>query len=279
MARNRTVYRLTSEGRALWARRKTLPLPADYRRILGMVDYSGHPEVIRSYLARYPARVVDQWLSEFEALRLIESISGTDVSLAEISRKAELPPLEDEDLRSSEGEVSFADISLSRLGVYVAYDRIAHRPPSRKMPKDTVALVVEDDPDQLALAVLRLTTAGYAVQTADCVKTLLRMLQESTPDAMFLDIGLPDGDGFDVLATLRQHPAYTHLPIILLTVRSEPEDVARGLALGADGYITKPYGRNTLDYALRYVMKQPVQEPAEPAAVAPPARKAGAAPG
>jgi CheY-like chemotaxis protein len=255
VGQKKKFFRLTSEGRSLWARRKALPLPLDYRRILGLVDFSGHPEVIRSRLARYPGRVVDEWLTEFEALRLIESISATEANLSEISRKTE-PPIEFEDRPNSEQELTYADSSLSRLGVYVAYDRIANRPASEKQPKDTLALIVEDDPDQLALAVLRLTDAGYPVQTADGVQALFRALQQGTPDALFLDVGLPDGNGFEVLATLRQHPAFTLLPIIMLTAKSERADVARGLALGADGYITKPYGRNTLDYMLRYVMKQ-----------------------
>jgi CheY-like chemotaxis protein len=257
----RRFFRLTAEGRSLWSRRDSLPLPADYQRVLGMVEFAGYPEVIRSHLARYPGTVVDEWLTEFEALRLIESISAADVSLDEISRKAEPPPAEAGDLRHSELEVSFVDVSLSRLGVYVAFDRIANRPASRKSPKSTVALVVEDDPDQLALAVLRLTAAGYAVRTADRVKALYAELERDMPDAIFLDIGLPDGDGFVVLSTLRAHPSYTHLPVIMLTAKTEPEDVARGLALGADGYITKPYGKNTLEYALRYVMKQAMPDP------------------
>ena len=82
------------------------------------------------------------------------------------------------------------------------------------------------------------------------------MMLKGLPDAIFLDIELPDGNGFDVLATLRLHPSYTHLPIIMVTAKAESENVARGLVLGADGYITKPYGKNTLDYVLRYVMKQ-----------------------
>lgn len=261
MGKERKYYRLTSEGRSLWSRRESLPLPPDYRRVLGMVEFAGYPEVIRSYLARFPGGVVDEWLTEFEALRLIESISAEDVGLEEIARKVEPPPMELDDPRASESEVSFADISLSRLGVYVSYDRIVNRPANRKDPKFTVALVVEDDPDQLALAVLRLTQAEYAVRTADSAKAMFEALRRETPDAVFLDIGLPDGDGFEILSRLRMHPAYTHLPIIMLTARTEPEDVAKGLALGADGYITKPYGRNTLEYALRYVMKQPMPEP------------------
>lgn len=251
-------FRLTSKGRSVWTRPENSLLPLDYRRVLGLVDFAGHPGVIRSYLARYPGRVVDEWLTELEALRLIESISATAASLSEISRKTAAPSVEVEDRQKFEQEVSFADISLSRLGVYVACERIANRPANRKQPADTLALIVEDDPDQLALAVLRLTAAGYPVQTADCVQALFRALQQGAPDAIFLDIGLPDGDGFEVLATLRQHPSFTLLPIIMLTAKGEAEDVAKGLGLGADGYVTKPYGENTLDYVLRYVMQQEI---------------------
>ena len=258
LSQEKKFYRLTSEGRSLWSRREQMKLPIDYRRILGLVDFTGHPEVIRSYLARYPIQVVDEWLSEFEALRLIEAISVTQESLTELVRKTEPPPILLEDYEHFEPELSFADISLTRLGIYVAYERIANRVPTKKSVAETVALLVEDDPDQLALAVLRLTVAGYPVRTADSVKALFQSLETALPDAIFLDIELPDGNGFDVLATLRQHPKYTHLPIIMLTSKTDPEDVARGLSLGCDGYITKPYGQNTLDYVLRYVMKQEV---------------------
>ncbi|TMH42682.1 MAG: hypothetical protein E6H54_13595, partial [Betaproteobacteria bacterium] len=59
-------------------------------------------------------------------------------------------------------ETSFADTSLARLGAYVNYERIRKRAPSAKTVAETIALVVEDDPDQLALAVLRLNSGGYA---------------------------------------------------------------------------------------------------------------------
>jgi CheY-like chemotaxis protein len=239
---NKKFYCLTAEGESLWSRRESMRLPLDYRRILGLVDYDGHREVIGAQLAQYPAATVDQWLEEFETLRLIESAPVPDEkTLPELALLKRPPPLELEDRERFEPEASFAA-----------------RPPIRKSPRQTVALVVEDDPDQLALALLRLTAAGYPVRTASGVQELFRSVEENLPDAIFLDVMLGDGDGFDALATLRRHPKCAHLPIIMVTSKSEPEDVAKGLALGCDGYITKPYAANTLEYVLRSVMKQEI---------------------
>src|SRR5688572_20875356 len=204
MAEPRKFYRLTSAGRSLWATRNTMPLPPEYSRILGLVDYAGHVEVISSQLAKYRREAVHEWLSEFEAAGLIESISATQVSLDKLARKTTALPLPPEDLPgSSQQETAFADISLSRLGVYIGHDRMAGRPASTKSAGQTLALVVEDDPDQRALAARRLKTAGYLVKSVDCVEALYRALERLAPDAIFLDVNLPDGDGFSVLATLR----------------------------------------------------------------------------
>jgi len=251
------LYRLTSEGRALWSRRNELALPEDYRRVLELVDSVGHRDVIRSRLMQYPGEVVERWLSEFEAKNLIRAITARPPKLSQIARKSKLSPVEEADRLRLAEEADFADISLTRLGVYIANDRVRHRPPSRKAPRETIALVVDDDPDQLALAVLRLTNAGYRVHAAEGVKALLASLKKQTPDAIFLDVMLKDGDGFEALAALRSHPAYALMPIVMVTAKVEAEDVTKGLALGADAYVTKPYGRNTLDYVLRYVLNQP----------------------
>jgi CheY-like chemotaxis protein len=261
MAEPRKFYRLTSAGRSLWATRKTMPLPPEYRRILGLVDNAGHVEVISSQVGKYRREVVSDWLSEFEAAGLIESISGTEVALSKLARESDPPPVGPEDLPGFAQETTFADISLSRLGVYVGHDRIANRPTSVKSPAQTLALVVEDDPDQRVLAARRLKAAGYVVRTAECVEALYRALERHPPDAVFLDVNLPDGDGFSVLATLRLHPSFTYLPVILVTARTASADIKKGLTLGADGYVTKPYGANTLDYILRYVLKQELHSP------------------
>jgi CheY-like chemotaxis protein len=245
-------YRLTAKGRTATTSAVTVPPPLDYSNILGILDQTSDPVVIRSYLAGYLAHVVDDWLVRLEANGLIERVPEGASPKPQVARAA--PALDSTDPR-----ISFVDMSLNSLGVYIANDRIARRQPARKPLADTLALVLEDDPDQLALAKLRLVTAGYAVAGVDSVQAFYRRFAAEKPDVVFLDVNLPDGNGFDVLATLRKDPQYVDLPVIMVTVRSEPQDIARGLALGADGYVTKPYGRNTLEYVLRCVMKQEVQ--------------------
>ena len=242
------TYRLTTKGRSVGRQGGNVPAPLDYASILGVLDHTGDPVAIRSYLTGYLTHLVEGWLVHFEAEGLIERIPVAKTRPAE-----PMPVLEGEAL---ERETSFADTSLTGLGVYISQQRLARRQPSYKSAADTVTIILEDDPDQLALAKLRLATAGFRVVGAENVKAFYEALQNITPDAAFLDVNLPDGDGFEVLAGLRKDPAYAELPIIMVTVRSEPADIAKGLTLGADGYVTKPYGRNTLEQVLSGVMKR-----------------------
>jgi len=66
---------------------------------------------------------------------------------------------------------------------------------------------------------------------------------------------LPDGDGFDILAGLRNHPAHALMPVVMLTVKDDPMDIQRGLSLGADGYVTKPYSKKLLEDVLCQVLR------------------------
>jgi CheY-like chemotaxis protein len=254
-------FRLTSEGRSIWSARHKVRLPLDYRRLLGTVDYCGHGAVIRNLLGRFPTSHVENLLREFVEMRLIEPQQPPCVPVAELAREIAPPPVEPEDKLFFEDVLNLADISLGRLGVYLPYERIANRAQSVKTVAETLALVVEDDPDQLALAKRRLAHAGYRVAGADSVGGLLHYLEGTTPDAIFLDVNLPDGDGFQVLTRLRRHPLFAHLPMVMLTVKAQSSDIAKGLALAADGYVTKPYGPNTLDYVLRCLLKQAISRP------------------
>jgi DNA-binding response OmpR family regulator len=97
---------------------------------------------------------------------------------------------------------------------------------------------------------------GYKVRLAANVRALREELAAGrVPDIMLLDIRLPDGDGFDILAAMRRQANLALLPIVMLTAITGKENVRRGLALGADGYITKPYSKNIVVDAIRTVLK------------------------
>ncbi|HKU48137.1 MAG TPA: response regulator [Burkholderiales bacterium] len=246
------IYRLTQAGRKAWEQEDTA-VPADYRRILWAMDV--HRGAAKSLARLYPAEMLMEWLSEMEEIGLIEVIpqdqtleggfrpEGPDRTLAL-----------DRATLSEAGQA--AGTALSRSGAYLAEDRLRRRPPPIKPAEETVVLIVEDDPDQLALADLRLSMAGYRVRVASSVNGFLQaMLDEGAPDLLLLDVVLPDGDGFEVLAKMRRHQALGSLPIVMLTARSDPADIGRGLVLGADGYITKPYTKNLLADVIRKVLK------------------------
>ena len=145
---------------------------------------------------------------------------------------------------------------LTHTGAYIAADRLANRPPQGKGPEDCVVLIVEDDPDQLALAELRVGMAGYKVRVATTVNAFLHsMLDDGAPDLLLLDVFLPDGNGFDLLTKLRRHAVLGSLPIVMLTSENKPEYIGKGLLLGADGYVIKPYTKNILADVIRRVLK------------------------
>jgi CheY-like chemotaxis protein len=255
------VYYLSAAGKnALWAKDGTGNLPLEYRRLLALIEFEGHVEVIRGRLRRFPDRLIEEWLKELEELKLIESsepagknedftFTGLPVPL--------LPPLADEDKRRLARTTVIAGATLLRSGSFLADERIANLPKLDKTPSATVILLVEDDPDQMALGQLRLQMAGYQVRCVDRAKALSRALREQgRPDLLLLDVLLPDGNGFDILGQLRGTPEFATLPIVLLTVKAELANIRSGLALGADGYLTKPYSKNQLAEVIGRVLKQ-----------------------
>jgi CheY-like chemotaxis protein len=243
------LYRLTQAGRDAWESQDAA-VPADYRRILWLMDLHGQHGLIDGLVRHYPRNVLDEWLAEMEELGLISSEEGAELGSAADKTLA----LDQIRLRR---DLETAGTSLARTGAYPATDRLGRREALRKAPADTVILVVEDDPDQLALADLRVTMAGYKVRVAGSVHAFLQtMLDDGAPDLLLLDVTLPDGDGFEILAKLRLHPALKSLPIVMLTAMSDPADIGKGLVLGADGYITKPYTKNILADVVRRVLKQ-----------------------
>ncbi len=122
-------------------------------------------------------------------------------------------------------------------------------------------LIVDDDVELVGLLRFALNSAGYQVLTAfDGEQALVRLRQHS-PDLVILDVNLPVRDGFAVLETLRQH---SQVPVMMLTVRAAEEDEVRGLDLGADDYLRKPFSPRALLARVRSLLRrgnEPVDDP------------------
>lgn len=116
--------------------------------------------------------------------------------------------------------------------------------------------VVEDEEDILELLRFHLTREGYTVSTAtrgdDAVKAIFR----KTPDLILLDLMLPGLDGLEVCRTLKKDPKTAGIPIVMATAKGEETDVVAGLELGADDYITKPFGMKVLIARVRAVLRR-----------------------
>ncbi len=102
-------------------------------------------------------------------------------------------------------------------------------------------LVVDDEPDITGLLAYHLAKAGYRVITAVNGSEALKSVREQRPDLVVLDLMLPGLSGYDVLAELRRREETREVGVILLTARKEEADRIKGLSLGADDYLAKPF--------------------------------------
>jgi len=107
-------------------------------------------------------------------------------------------------------------------------------------------LVVDDEPDITALVAYHLAKTGYRVSTATTGADALRSAREERPDIVVLDLMLPGLSGYEVLAELRKRDETKDVGVILLTARREEADRIKGLSLGADDYLTKPFSPHEL---------------------------------
>ncbi|MQY53028.1 MAG: response regulator [Firmicutes bacterium] len=117
-------------------------------------------------------------------------------------------------------------------------------------------LVVDDEKDVLDLVRRVLIRGGFEVITASDGKEGLAKVYSEAPDLMILDINMPVMDGWQVCRKIRGDPLYKHLPIIMLTVRRAKTDQLKGLDLGGDEYITKPFSPTELIARVKTVLQR-----------------------
>ena len=252
-------FKLTAAGKEARTSQDSA-VPADYRRLLALIGDNTHFNVIRGRLRQHSDQLLEEWLAELEEIGFIETVpsaADADLDFTELLKgKPVAPgvlPHDDERLKR---KVAEAGSALERSGLFLARDRIANRPPTTRDPQHTTVLIVEDDPDQLALADLRVSMAGYQVRVATSAAEFVKEIRShAPPQIVLLDVMLPDGDGFDILARIRHHPKLATLPVVMLTAKTEADDIRRGLALGADAYVTKPYSKSVLVDAIRQVLR------------------------
>ncbi len=114
------------------------------------------------------------------------------------------------------------------------------------MAENRTVLVVEDEPNIVISLEFLMKKAGYAVRIARDGEEALRAVAEDPPNVVLLDVMIPKRDGYDVCQTIRANPDWADVRIIMLTAKGREVEREKGIALGADDYITKPFSTREL---------------------------------
>ncbi len=130
------------------------------------------------------------------------------------------------------------------------------------MEIERTLLVIEDEPAILKFIRSSLEENGWIVEEARTARMGLDLAARKKPDAILLDLGLPDKDGLQALKELRQ---WTSAPVIIISARGQETDKIKGLDAGADDYLTKPFGIDELLARLRVAMRHASQKPEDAA--------------
>ncbi len=123
------------------------------------------------------------------------------------------------------------------------------------MQKPKIVLI-EDEEDIAALIKLQAEISGYKLSVAVDGLNGYELIQKEIPDLVLLDIMLPGQSGLDVCRKIKTNPDLRHIPIIMLSAKSEETDVVLGLELGADDYVTKPFSPRVLFSRIKAVMRR-----------------------
>jgi CheY-like chemotaxis protein len=163
------------------------------------------------------------------------------------------------------GEIEAGVSSLKDTGYFVSIARRSESAPTRAAGARPVAVVVEDDPDLAKLLKTYLKLEGIdTISAANRAEVGAAFKRSSAPDLVLLDVQLPDLDGFDILARIRQHPLLKTVPVIMLTGEATRSAVLKGIHGGADGYVTKPFQIDVVMKAVKTVLGPDEAPPTRP---------------
>ena len=117
-------------------------------------------------------------------------------------------------------------------------------------------LIVDDEEDILELVEYNLIQEGYQTKTAASGEKALKLARADHPDLIILDLMLPGIDGLDVCRLLKTDPETTAIPVLMLTAKGEESDIVKGLGLGADDYVVKPFSPKVLIARVKNVLRR-----------------------
>ena len=112
-------------------------------------------------------------------------------------------------------------------------------------------LIADDEPNIVASLEFLLVNAGYEVKVARNGEEALEIVGSFVPDAVLLDIMMPSKSGYAVCQEIRANPAWRNIKIVMLTAKGRDVEIEKGLALGADAYVTKPFSTRELVTTVR----------------------------
>ncbi len=120
-------------------------------------------------------------------------------------------------------------------------------------------LIADDEPNIVVSLEFLMKREGFDVQVAVDGEAALQAIAAQVPDLILLDIMLPKKDGFEVCQQIRANPQWQSLKVVMLTAKGRDTEVSKGLALGADAYMTKPFSTKDLVAQVRQLLGLPVQ--------------------
>jgi len=118
-------------------------------------------------------------------------------------------------------------------------------------------LIVDDEPNIVIPLQFLMEQNGYRALVAQSGEEALEMISKEKPELVLLDIMLPGVDGFEVCEIIRLNPEWRHTRVIFLTAKGRDVDIAKGMVLGADEYITKPFSNQQIIEAVKKLLEEP----------------------
>jgi two-component system OmpR family response regulator len=254
---DKDVYALTEKGSGEIRGTATVLSPAEIE-LLVCIDGRTPVGEIKKLRLSIPAAEIDATFARLirkDLIQLFTDQAGAPLDISALLNSTGAFRVTDSDLKLVDSEATAGASSLNEHGYYVRIARRAQGKRERPSDRKLSAIVIEDEPYLAKFLRTYLVLEGFDARVAGTrAEIVTEFGKPPVPDLVLLDVTLPDADGFNILQKIRKHPALRAVPIIMLTAQATREAVLKGLAGGADGYMTKPFEVDNLIAAIRAVL-------------------------